>query len=286
MTADLLIHATLTVSGDSTLLTAADARIKALLVEEIFEGGFEEHHGDDALSYDFKVRGGVPFPAFAQASQEFPQLEVVAEWVNVAAGRRGRARIADGKMVEHAEDSIATGGTDTANRYFDVAADATLQIAFAVVRRGRDTWTGYVLNHERDALFQVTRDGDAIELRCTEGAAEWARIWSLHGMEDPAATARDCEPPQPVMQELYAEMERLAQDFVGEWIWLREAPETETAIERDRYGRYGYTVREANVRVARLQRMRGDADMHQPLVYSTLDAESDWIRIVLQRCWV
>ena len=47
MSADLLIHATLTVSGDSALLPAADARIKALLVGEIFEGGFEEHHGDD-----------------------------------------------------------------------------------------------------------------------------------------------------------------------------------------------------------------------------------------------
>ena len=83
MSADLLIHATLTVSGDSALLPAADARIKALLVGEIFEGGFEEHHGDDALSYDFKVRGGVPFPAFALASQEFPQLAVVAEWLIV-----------------------------------------------------------------------------------------------------------------------------------------------------------------------------------------------------------
>ena len=37
MSTDLLIHATLTVSGDSTLLPAADARIKTLLVEEIFE---------------------------------------------------------------------------------------------------------------------------------------------------------------------------------------------------------------------------------------------------------
>ena len=80
-------------------------------------------------------------------------------------------------------------------------------------------------------------------------------------------------------------LKRLAQDFVAEWIWLRDAPATETAIERDRYGRYGYTVRDANVRVARLQRMRGDADMHQPLVYSTLEAEIDWIRAVLQRCW-
>jgi hypothetical protein len=284
MSADLLIHATLTVSGDSALLTAADARIKALLVDEIFEGGFEEHHGDDALSYDFKVRGGVPFPAFALASQEFPQLEVVAEWVNLAAGRRGRARMAEGKIVDHTEDPIVTGGAETANRYFDVAADGTLQLAIAVVRGSRSLWSGYVLNHERDALFQVKRDGEAIELKVTEGAAEWAAIWSLCGV-DGAVTAQRCEPPLSLDRDLYQDLERLAQGFVAEWIWLRDAPAAETAIERDRYGRYGYSVRDANVRVARLQRMRGNADMHQALVYSTLDAGDDWIRVVLQRCW-
>jgi hypothetical protein len=284
MSADLLIHATLTVSGDSALLTAADARIKALLVEEIFEGGFEEHHGDDALSYDFKVRGGVPFPAFALASQEFPQLEVVAEWVNLAAGRRGRARMADGKIVDHSEDPIVTGGADSANRYIGVAADGTLQLAFAVARRSRSSCSGYVLNHERDALFQVKRDGEAIELKVTEGAAEWAALWSLRGV-DGAVTAQRCLPPQPLDRDLYQELERLAQGFVAEWIWLRDAPAAETAIERDRYGRYGYSVRDANVRVARLQRMRGNADMHQALLYSTLDAGDDWIRVVLQRCW-
>ena len=284
MSADLLIHATLTVSGDSALLPAADARIKALLVEEVFDGGFEEHHGDAALSYDFKVRGGVPFPAFAQASQEFPQLEVVAEWVNVAAGRRGRARLVDGKIVDHVEDSIAISATDTANRYFDVAADGTLQLAFAVVRRDRSFWAGYVLNHERDALFQVVRDGDTVELQVTEGASEWARAWTLRSA-DAAADQQALQPHQAVDPDLYDELERLAQDFVAEWIWLREAPAAETAIERDRYGRYGYTVNDANVRVAKLQRMRGDADMHQPLVYSTLDAENEWIRAVLKRCW-
>jgi len=284
MSADLLIHATLTVSGDPVLLPAADARIKALLVEEIFEGGFEEHHGDAALSYDFKVRGGVPFPAFAMVTQEFPQLEVVAEWVNVAAGRRGRARIADGRIVDHAEEPIATVAGETRNRYFEVAADGTLQLAFALAQRDRGVWAGYALNHDRDALFQVTRNGDAIELRATEGDAAWALAWQLRG-PDEAPQAQLLDPPQPVAAELYAELERLAQDFVGEWIWLREAPAADTAIERERYARYGYTVRDANVRVARLQRMRGDADVTRPIVYSTLDAEHDWIRAVLRRCW-
>lgn len=284
MSADLLIHATLTVSGDSAVLPAADARIKALLVEEIFEGGFEEHHGDDALSYDFKVRGGVPFPAFALASREFPQLAVVAEWVNVAAGRRGRARIAGGKIVEHVEDTIATGSAETGNRYFSLAADSRLELAFAVTRRDRGLWTGYMLNHERDALFEIRRDGVSIELRVTEGAAEWAQLWCLTS-SDAMGEPQALEPPQAVDAKLYDELERLAQDFVAEWIWLRDAPAAETAIERDRYGRYGYVVHDANVRVVPLQRMRGDGDRHQALVYSTLDADNEWISGVLRRCW-
>ena len=285
MSGDLLIHATLTVSGDSAVLPAADARIKALLVEEIFEGGFEEHHGDDALSYDFKVRGGVPFPAFALASQEFPQLAVVAEWVNVAAGRRGRARIADGKIVEHVEDSLSTGSAETANRYFSVAADSRLELGFAVTQQHHGLWSGYVLNFERDALFEIRRDGGMIELRVTEGAAEWAQLWRLSSA-DAAAEPQVLEPTQPLDKLQYKELERMARDFVAEWIWMRDAPAAETAIERDRYGRYGYVIHDANVRVARLQRMRGDADMHQPLVYSTLDNNNDWIRMLLQRCWV
>lgn len=284
MSADLLIHATLTVSGDNTLLPAADARIKSLLVEEIFEGGFEEHHGDDALSYDFKVRGGLPFPAFALASQEFPQLAVVAEWVNIAAGRSGRARIADGKIVDHVEAPITTGSAETGNRFFSLAADSRLELAFAVMRQDIGLWNGYVLNHERDALFEIRRDGEVIQLRVTEGAAEWAQLWFLSS-PDAVAEPQALEPPQAIDEKLYDQLERLAQDFVAEWVWLRDAPAAETAIERDRYQRYGYAVHDANVRVARLQRMRGDADMHKPLQYSTLDADYDWIRSLLQRCW-
>lgn len=284
MTSDLLLHATLTVSGDAALLPAADTRIQLLLAAERFEGGFEMHHGDAALSYDFKVRGGVPFPAFAQATQEFPQLEVVAEWVNAAAGRRGRARIAGGRIVEHAEDTIATGPLAAANRFFAVAADGRLELAFALLRRDHGQWAGYMLDHGRDALFELRRDGDAIELRVTEGAAEWARRWCLDA-PDAAAQAQACDPQQPVDPALYDELERLARDFVAEWIWLRDAPAADTAIERDRYGRYGYAVHDANVRVARLQAMRGGAGLHEPLLHSTLDAAEDWIRRVLQRCW-
>lgn len=282
---DLLIHATLTVSGERGLLPAADARIKTLLVEEVFAGEFEEHHGEDALSYDFKVRGGIPFPAFAAASQEFPGLTILAEWVNVAAGRKGRALLADGRISEHTEEPLALNGADARNRYLHAAPDGTLQLAFALVQRGLQEWTGYVLNHERDALFRITRQGDTIDLLATEGAAEWAYVWRLHGAGD-TPQPEALVPPPPVARDLYAELEQLAQEFVAEWFWLRDAPAADNAIDIDRYARYGYTVRDANVRAARLHRMRGAAGAGQPLEYSTLDAEYVWIRDVLRRCWV
>lgn len=279
---DLLIHATLTVTGAREQLPVADARIKALLVEEIFVGEFEEHHGDDALSYDFKVRGGIPFPAFAAASLEFPELKIVAEWVNVAAGRKGRALLTNGAIAEHVEEAIAAGSAETRNRYVLVAADGTLQLAFALVRRDRGEWAGYALNHERDAVFSIVRDGDVVELRTTEGAAEWAYAWRLSGIDDrpqPAALAQAVDPV------IYAELERLAQEFVAEWFWLRSAPAADNAIEVDRYARYGYTVRDANVRAARLHRLRSELAVTDTLEYSTLDVDQVWIRDVLRRCW-
>lgn len=279
---DLLIHATLTVTGARAQLPAADARIKTLLAGEIFSGEFEEHHGDDALSYDFKVQGGIPFPAFAAASLEFPELKIAAEWVNAAAGRKGRALITNGALAEHVEEPLTAGSAETRNRYLRVAPDGTLQLAFALLRRDRSEWAGYALNHKRDALFHITRDGDAVELRATEGAAEWACAWRLNGVN---GTPQPVALAQPVDAGLYAEIERLAQDFVAEWFWLRSAPAADNAIETDRYARYGYTVHDANVRAARLYRLRSELAATDVLEYSTLDADCAWIRDVLLKCW-
>ncbi len=279
---DLLIHATLTVTGAREQLPAADARIKALLVEEIFVGEFEEHHGDDALSYDFKVHGGIPFPAFAAASMEFPELKIAAEWVNVAAGRKGRALLTNGTIAEHVEEPLVAGSAETRNRYLLVAPDGTMKLAFALLRRDRGEWAGYAMNHERDVVFSITRDGDAVELRTTEGAAEWAYVWRLSSLTDTPQRAALLQSVDPV---LYAELERLAQDFVAEWFWLRSAPAADNAIEIDRYTRYGYTVHEANVRAARLHRLRSELAATDVLEYSTLDADHAWIRDLLLKFW-
>lgn len=279
---DLLIHATLTVTGDSTQLPAADARIRTLLIEAVFAGEFEERHGADALCYVFKVRDGIPFPAFAAASQEFPALTIVAEWVNAAGGRKGRAILRNGAIAEHVEESLAIDAAASPGRYVRVAPDGTLQMAFALARRTPSEWAGYVLNHERDALFSLTREGDAVELRVTEGAAEWARSWRLAAADEAPRALPLAEAMDPAT---YAELEQLAQAFVAEWFWLRDAPQADNAIEIDRYGRYGYAVRDANVRAARLHRLRSELAPADVLEYSTLDADHVWIRDVLQRCW-
>lgn len=286
---DLLIHATLTVSGDREQLAACDARIKSLLVEEVFAGEFEEHHGDAALSYDFKVRGGIPFPAFAAASEEFPAMTISAEWVNVAAGRKGRAQIVAGKITEHAEEGVALAAGDARNRHVQTAPDGTLLLASALVQTGADVWAGYVLNHERDALFCVTRRGEAVELLATEGAPEWALRWQslpAGSAESGAAPAREVmASPQPIDKKLYAELEQLAESFVADWIWFREGSLEASAIHIDRFARYGYTVRDANVRAARLHVMRNEAGEGQPLVHTTMDPACAWIVPLLQRCW-
>lgn len=286
---DLLIHATLTVSGDREQLAACDARIKSLLVEEVFAGEFEEHHGDDALSYDFKVRGGIPFPAFAAASQEFPGLTISAEWVNVAAGRKGRALIVAGRITEHTEEGVALSAGDARNRHVHTAPDGTLLLAITLVQTGGDVWAGYVLNHERDALFCVTRTGEAVELLVTEGAPEWALRWQvlqtagLQAAESPAMEVMAS--PQPIDKKLYAELERLAESFVADWIWFREGSLEASAIHIDRFARYGYTVRDANVRAARLHVLRNEAGEGQPLLHTTVEPECVWVVDVLRRCW-
>jgi len=278
-----LIHATLTVTGASDQLAACDERIKTLLIDEAYTGGFEEHHGDAALSYDFKVMGGIPFPAFAAASLEFPELTITAEWVNVAAGRRGRAQIAKGEITTHKEEAVALAATDVPNRHVQTAPDGTLQLAVAMMVAGPGRWTGYVINHERDALFEISREGEAIELLATDGAPDWAQRWQLKSAED--APLKQPMEPRRIDKARYADLEQFTQAFVADWIWFRDAPAENNAIDIDRFARYGFVVRDANVRAARLYALQNEADDGQPLRHSTVEKGNDWIIGVLMRCW-
>jgi hypothetical protein len=132
----LLIHATITIRGDAAQLGACEARMRRLLSSQFLKDEVTEHHAGEALCYDLKVEGGVPFPAFAQASQEFQNLSFAAAWVDIAAGERGSATLAQGRLTGQKTERITTRAGDEHPVCVAEAADGGL--ALALFRVGRD----------------------------------------------------------------------------------------------------------------------------------------------------
>src|SRR3954466_14133847 len=73
-------------------------RLRWLLVRDPDAEDYTEHHDAAALEYRFPPAKGNSFPAFAQASVDFPELRVEAEWDRD--GLRGRAVIENGQVVD------------------------------------------------------------------------------------------------------------------------------------------------------------------------------------------
>lgn len=281
-----LTHVTFRVSGERTQLAAFDARLKLLFAERQVSGEFEEQHADDVLHYDLKVEGGIPFPPFALASREFPELEIAVEWVNSGAGTRGAARIAGGMLAEQNVENLSPAAGSDYALSITLNTDGYLALALAVLRTGRDEYRGYALTGRQDALFRIVRDPVAgrVELLATQGAAEWSRAWSV--VPGCGPDYRELDPPQPVEGGEFLELEKLAQDFVAAWVWFGNGPREEITIEMERYERLGYTVSDANLRAAALHRIKDrTAEVDGALHYSTLDVDSAWVEKVIARCW-
>lgn len=79
-------------------LTDFRERLRWLMVRDIDAEEYTEHHAEGLLEYRFEPKAGIPFPVFAQASADFPELRVEAEWEHD--GVRGRAVIENGRLVE------------------------------------------------------------------------------------------------------------------------------------------------------------------------------------------
>lgn len=282
----LLIHATVTVTGESHALGACEARLRRLLSSQFLKDEVTEHHGREALCYDLKIEGGIPFPVFAQASQEFPGLEFVAEWVNMAAGEKGRATLVNGHVTGQQNERVPTVAGGEHPVHVEVTPEGRLVLALTLMRVARDEWRGYALTATRDALVRLLRapGSDAIELQVTEGGPEWAHAW--RGTLPAGRLERSAlDPPISIEDAVFRELDQLARRFTADWIWFAAGGEEETAIERDRYTRYGYPVSAANVRASRLHRMRADAGEGAPLVRSTLGNDEQWARDFLLATW-
>ncbi len=282
----MLTHVTFRVTGERTRLAAFDARLKLLFAEQQVGGEIEEQHADDALHYDLKVEGGIPFPPFALASREFPELEIAVEWVNSGAGTRGAARIAGGTLAEQNMQHLSAAASADHGLSIRLNADGYLALALAVLRTGRDEYRGYALTRTQDSLFRAVRDPvtGKIDLLATQGAAEWSRAWSVAPGREPEY--HELEPPQPLESGEFRELEKLAQDFIAEWVWFGNAPLEEIAIEMERYQRLGHVTSDANLRSSALHRIRDRATEEDgALHYSTLEADSAWVEEVIARCW-
>jgi len=282
----LLIHATVTITGDAPLLGVCESRMRRLLSAQFLKGEVTEHHGPSGLCYDLKVEGGIPFPVFAQASQEFPSLEFAAEWVNVAAGEKGSARIVNGRVTGQENESFSTRAGDDHPAHVEVAPDGRLVLALTLLRVNREEWRGYALTGTRDALLRVLRRPDAgvVELFATDGSAEWSAVW--RGALSTGAFARDeCRPPAGIEEADFRELDGLARRFVADWIWFAQDDAEDIAVEAERFRLYGYEPSPANVRSVRLHRMRAEAAEGQPLVHTSLGQDDLWVKDLVLATW-
>jgi hypothetical protein len=155
-------------------------RLRWLMVRDAEAEDYTEHHGEGRLEFRFQPKKGIPFPVLAQASGDFPELRVEAEWDHD--GRRGRAVIENGRLVEEHRESPGGRGVEIA-----MDADGRLELAMVIEKRD-DCCIGYAATADRHTYFRYARG----EL----------------GLIDP--------------EEPDAELEDIALAFVEEWIWYDE----------------------------------------------------------------
>ncbi len=241
------ISATITVAGDAALLAAYRKRVNELLDADFGEP-YRELHAPGRLDYRLKA-DGVPYPPFVTASGEFPDLVVEVQWEHPDGAASGRATIQAGRLTQQSTEAGAAGSG--ASCELRVERDGTLAIAVACRRRGKGEWIGYALTASQHALFRLGERGAANLLEATDGVApEWAERWTI---EAGRVRYAELDPREPVEPRLLGELDRLANDFAGEWLWFADGAPAESAIERQRYERYGWKVNPANVRTEKLK---------------------------------
>jgi hypothetical protein len=125
-------------------------RLRWLMVRDADAEDYTEHHAAGQLEYRFTPKRGIPFPAFTEASADFPELQVEVEWQHD--GVRGRARIENGSLVQQPAEPQGGALVDVA-----VADDGRLTLAF-VCAHVEGELIGYAATADRHTYFR-SRDG-------------------------------------------------------------------------------------------------------------------------------
>jgi hypothetical protein len=120
-------------------------RVRWLLVRDPDAEDYTEHHDGGLLEYRFEPRKGIPFPVFAEASGDFPELRVEAEWERD--GVRGRAVIEAGRVIDEERGAPEQPGVEV------TMGEQGLEVAFVCERSGAE-WIGYAASASRHTYFR------------------------------------------------------------------------------------------------------------------------------------
>jgi hypothetical protein len=175
---------------------------------------YTEHHRPDALEYRFQPRRGIPFPALAEASGEFPELRIEAEWQHD--GVRGRAVIENGQ-VSREQDSPQEEALQASGIALELAADGRLELALVCERRG-EHWIGYAATSEAHSYF---RYHDSLELVPPEQADEALEEIAFRLVDEWLWYDEEAAPTERARYALYGMPVRGANVKSDKLAWLR-----------------------------------------------------------------
>jgi len=142
-------------------------RLRWLMVRDADAESYTEHHGDGLLEYRFEPKKGVPFPAFAAASGEFPELRVEARWDHD--GVRGSAVIENGQVIIDDKPAPGTPGIDVA-----VGEEGRLILGFVSTKK-KQAWIGYAVTSGQQTYFRC-QEGELTLLDAERPEAELEEV--------------------------------------------------------------------------------------------------------------
>jgi hypothetical protein len=140
-----MFTAVVRVSGAGRLADFRE-RLRSLMVRDPDAEDYTEHHAAGLLEYRFTPKKGIPFPALAEASGDFPELRVEAQWHHD--GVSGRAVIENGRVVdEHTSEQGDEG------LFVEIGDEGRLVLALVCEQRNAE-WLGYAASAERHTYFR------------------------------------------------------------------------------------------------------------------------------------
>ncbi len=185
--------------------------------------------------------------------------------------------IREGALREQASEAGPASGPLLVHARADAEGRLVLALACRAWRGARH---GYAIAAEQHAFFRVDGAKDAFVLRASGGVeGAWAERWTAA-----EEGVRYEEIEQAIAEDELRELDAIARDFAGEWIWFAETPPEETAVERSRYEAYGVPVAGANLRSEKLRKvLQPDASGSS---FGSFGEDTRWIVELMHDFWL